>query len=151
MALTERERRIVEKAADIISGDTPQVEEVEALRRIMRAKGMTLAEALNLAQGNEVVEELTRERNYYRRQAERLERQMAARMRPANLARTATAEDYAAEVAQIIQAIVRERPGATTNDIAGELERRKITTPAGLSEWSRMQVHRIMQRAGMRR
>lgn len=96
----------------------------------------------------QMMADMAAERDHWRRQAKRLERQKAKRMDAANTARTEAADAYATEVATAIRAIIRFNRNVTTDAIAAELERRGIRTPSGLKTWSRMQVHRVMKRVG---
>jgi hypothetical protein len=152
VALTDRQRRIIERAVDMISRESTPTGEVEAslhaLRRIMAERKIGLAELIGAATGSAAVEEIAAERDQWRRRARQLERQLAERTAAANAARAEAADSYAKEVARIIKAIIREEKNISSDGIAAELERRGVKTPGGSKQWTRMQVHRVMQRAG---
>jgi hypothetical protein len=153
MSLTDRERRIVSHAADVISRESSAEGDVaanlHALRRVMHRNKLTLGELFGLAGHDQAVEELTRERDQWRRAYERSQRQAARQTEPAREARTAKADAFAAEVAKVIKVIMRAHRGISMDGIAAELEQRKIRTASGSVNWTRMQVLRVMRRVGM--
>lgn len=109
----------------------PPEDEVERLR----------AELANL---RERLARVTRERDAARSEAERLRASPTA---VANDARARAADDTARSIWPHIVRIRKRLGAATTNgEIAAELMRLRVRTPAGGDTWTRMQVHRVRKR-----
>ena len=66
----------------------------------------------------------------------------------ATTARLARSDEHAQRVMKVIERIRAQKGDISNEDIAAELTRRGVETRQGKREWSRMQVHRVLTRAG---
>lgn len=158
--LTDRDRKIAANALDRIERATTPDGDAEAalhaLRRLFAKTGASFADLIApAARGSAALraelEEVTRERNALRRRVAAMERANAERMTGANAAREEHARRYAREVwNNHVADFRRQRPGATSTEIAEELTRRGVETPGGSRTWSREQVHRLARHLGYR-
>jgi hypothetical protein len=173
--LTDRHRKIVKTALDAI-GRESTADGVAGLRRMATSIGAKhLAELLGRVVGHDAGlharslawEEANRLRKdnhdlqfalKMAQSAQRgLEREVAqlqdevdtlrrSSFALANATRVAHADERARKVRLVIDDIRRKHPEITNEGIARELARRRVEPPRGGKNWTRMQVHRVLNR-----